>query len=85
MKKKNLSSLALKKNSISSLNFVNSIKGRGEENEAHTTACVETEMTNCETCATQGDITGCITNDATRSLRPTDGLACNGLNTGELC
>lgn len=85
MKKKNLSSLTLRKNSISNLNFVNAIKGRGSDYEVYTVECVETELTYCETCATLGDITGCITNDKTRSLRTTVGIACNALNTGEEC
>ncbi|MFK7748201.1 MAG: hypothetical protein AB8B65_07420 [Kordia sp.] len=44
-----------------------------------------TAVTICGTCQTLCDVSGCITNDKTRSLRPTVGVACNGLNTGEEC
>ncbi len=77
----------LRKNSISSLNFVNSISGGDPIYEDTIYYCGETYETNCETCGLETSIvpTDCITNDATRSLRPTAGLECYGLNTGELC
>ncbi|WP_420573351.1 hypothetical protein [Kordia sp.] len=85
MKKKDLSLLKLRKKSISNLNDLKAINGMGDSEEVYTTSCVETEMTYCETCPTMGDITGCITNDKTQSLRPTIGIACNALNTNDNC
>ncbi|WP_298420792.1 hypothetical protein [uncultured Kordia sp.] len=87
MKKKNLSLLTLRKNSISNLNFVNSIKGKGSVNDENPTyECVETQLTYCETCATMGNMTSCITNDTTRGMEtPTFVELCNAFATGELC
>ncbi len=89
MKKKNLSSLRLKKNKISNLYNLNKFIG-GTDGGSGSEQGLVTLNTNCGTCFEEClisiiDETACITNDTIRSLRETAGIACNALNTGEEC
>lgn len=88
MKKQNLSSLVLKKNKISNLYNLHKFLGGNE-----TLGCYDEnpDETLEEYCTMQCNPTisinplDCATNDKTRTLRPSYGETCGGLNTGSDC
>lgn len=86
MKKKNLLSLKLRKNKISNLNRLTQLVGGTEGNTGDDNA-LNTGPTYCATmcpddCATEADITTCVTNDTRKTVQPPSlQVACNGIDS----